>query len=139
MHNNIISHKGIVQDINGSEIKVLIVSESACSSCRTKSVCSMAESKEKIVNIIDNTGNYKINDKVIIFITEKNGIYAVIFAYVIPFLLMMFVLMIGYFNSWTDALFGISVISSLSLYFFILYLFRKSFKNKISFTIKKPD
>ena len=43
-----IEHTGVIESINGNQIRVKIVQSSACSSCQVKSMCSSSESKEKL-------------------------------------------------------------------------------------------
>lgn len=134
---NKISHTGVVKSITSKEIEVMIVSESACSSCKTKSVCSMAESKEKAIHVEKTTEDFKIGDRVMLYMNSEMGTYAVIIAYVLPFVLMMTVLFLGHYNKWADIHLGIGVILALGIYFTMLFLMKDKLKTKISFTVKK--
>lgn len=53
MTNNTIKHLGIVENIQGSHLSVRIVQTSACAACSAKGYCSSADSKDKIIDIID--------------------------------------------------------------------------------------
>ena len=48
---DVIKHDGVVDSIEGNCIHVRIVQASACAACGAKSLCSAAESKEKIVDV----------------------------------------------------------------------------------------
>ncbi len=50
---NTIKHQGIVENIHGSHLSVRIVQTSACAACSVKGHCSSADSKDKIIDIID--------------------------------------------------------------------------------------
>ena len=48
-----IRHQGIVENINGTHLQVRIVQTSACASCSIKGHCSSADTKEKLIDVID--------------------------------------------------------------------------------------
>jgi len=49
--NQIIEHKGIIQNIQVNQIDVLISQQSACSECHAKSVCTVADKVEKSLKL----------------------------------------------------------------------------------------
>ena len=50
---DIIKHRGIVENIEGSHVRVRIVQTSACSACSVKGHCNASESKEKLIDVFD--------------------------------------------------------------------------------------
>ena len=52
---DIIKHRGIVENIEGSHVRVRIVQTSACSACSVKGHCNASESKEKLIDVFHNT------------------------------------------------------------------------------------
>ena len=139
MNNSFISHSGIVQKINEDIVEVMVVSESACSACKSKKICSISEMKEKIISVKSNQQIFKIGDKVNVMMEEKIGTYAIIFAYVIPFIIMISILIIGYYDKMSEPMMGISVIAFLVLYYLIIYLLRAQFDKKIIFKLEKQS
>ena len=136
---SIIQHKGIVQDIQNDHLKIMIISESACSSCKSKKVCSISEIKEKLIHTETSDKTYKIGDKVNVFLEEKMGAIAVIFAYVIPFIVMISILVIGYSIKLSEPIMGGAVIISLSIYYVTLYVFRSQFSKRMTFRVEKQE
>ena len=64
MTNNTIKHLGIVENIQGSHLSVRIVQTSACAACSVKGHCSSADSKDKIIDIIDTAAaSYQVGGK----------------------------------------------------------------------------
>ena len=64
MTNNTIKHLGIVENIQGSHLSVRIVQTSACAACSVKGHCSSADSKDKIIDIIDTAAaSYQVGEK----------------------------------------------------------------------------
>lgn len=139
MGSSLVRHTGIIQNITSDELEILILSESACSSCKSKKVCSIAEVKEKEIFIKTNTDNYRIGEKVNVILMEKLGVYAVLFAYFFPFLIMISILIFGYYNKTSEPVMGISVILAIAVYFFILHLFKNQFNKKMTFTVEKQS
>ncbi len=137
MNNNIISHKGVISNIVNSELEVTIISESACSSCKSKKVCSISEIKEKIIYIENSDKSFQIGETVNVFIEEKMGAFAVFFAYGLPFLIMVLVLFIGYYNKLSEPLMGLSVLGLLTTYYTTLYLLRNQIGKKVKFKVEK--
>lgn len=131
----LISHEGIIENISGNKIFVSILSVSACSSCHSKSMCSVSEMKEKQVEVrIQPNHSYQIGQKVKVSLTKRNGNLAVIYGYLIPFLLLIVTLLISveYFNELISGLLAIAVLPP---YYFLLYIFRQRLANKFEFTV----
>ena len=64
MTNNTIKHLGIVENIQGSHLSVRIVQTSACAACSAKGHCSSADSKDKIIDIMDVTAaSYQVGER----------------------------------------------------------------------------
>ncbi len=135
---NEICHNGIVKSVAGNKIEVTILAKSACSACHSKSMCSMSEMEEKIIEIYNFKQNkYKPGDKVEVTMNLSMGNKAVLLGYGIPFIILMSSLIIAYHNTKNEAISGIMVILSLTLYFVILAMFRKKLQNTFSFNIKE--
>jgi sigma-E factor negative regulatory protein RseC len=137
MNTSIIQHQGVVQNIVDKQLEIMIISESACSSCKSKKICSISEIKEKLIYIESPDDSYRTGDKVTVFLEEKMGAFAVVFAYFLPFIIMISTLFFGYYNKVSEPIMGLSVLASLSIYFVIVYLFRNQLGKKITFKVEK--
>ncbi|MBP8945059.1 MAG: SoxR reducing system RseC family protein [Paludibacteraceae bacterium] len=134
-----IEHSGIVEQINGEQIKVLIMQQSACSECHAKSLCSIADKKEKIIEVISSDPTLKVGDRVIIYGESSIGLQAVLLAFIIPFVLIFLALFIFQHFIENELIAGILAILVLVPYYLILFLSNKRLKNKFQFKIKKED
>ena len=132
-----IEHKGVIASISGNKLSIKILQESACSSCHAKGACMAADSKEKMVDITDFTGKYKINDSVIIEGKESMGYKAVFWAFVIPLLILVLTIVLAT-SVWKlgEMEAAITSIITLAPYYVILYLLRNKMANSFKFTIK---
>ena len=136
MTNNTIKHLGIVENIQGSHLSVRIVQTSACAACSAKGHCSSADSKDRIIDIIDTAASWKVGDKVMVVGEMSMGMMAVVLAFVLPFVLLivsLFLFMALMENELYAALLSLAVLVP---YYFILWLNKTRLKQKFSFTIK---
>ena len=132
-----ISHNGIVEKINGKHILVRICQTSACSSCVAKKLCNSSESKEKTIDIYcENPSAYTIGEEVIIVGTIGMGMSAVLWAYVIPLLLLIIALSLSIFFIHSEPLSALIAVIVLFIYYLSLYFNRNRLSKKFSFNIK---
>lgn len=134
--NQRISHEGIITRIDKDNVQIKILSKSACASCNIKGACNMSEMKEKIIDIPrPKDKNLSIGQEIKISMGLGQANKAVIFAYVIPVILlvgMIFILNALKFDEGINALISIG---SLVPYYLILYLFRNNLKRKFEYEI----
>ncbi|NDW12793.1 RseC/MucC family positive regulator of sigma(E) [Bacteroides sp. 214] len=135
--NNVISHQGIVESTEGNHIRVKIVQTAACASCSIKGHCTSADTKEKIVDIYTTTHVYQIGDVVEVIGETSMGMKAVLYAFVIPFLVLVISLFTVMSLTAQNELFsaGISLLL-LIIYYVILSLNKNKFKKSFLFKIK---
>ena len=137
---NIITHQGIVENINGSHVKVRIVQTSACAACSAKGHCASADTKEKLIDVTTgDASSYQPGDRVIVFGELSMGMIAVLLAFIVPFCILVISLFI-FMAVWNDEL--RSALCSLALlipYYYILWLNRTRMGKKFSFSIKPID
>ena len=61
-----IEHEGIIHSINGNQFTILISQNSACSECHAKGACMAADTKEKMVDVVDDSGMFRLNERVML-------------------------------------------------------------------------
>lgn len=134
---NTIKHQGIVENINGSHLSVRIIQTSACAACSVKGHCSSADSKEKIIDIVDSSASsFQIGEQVMVVGETSMGMIAVLLAFVIPFavlILSLFIFMAVMGDELYAALLSLALLIP---YYYILWLNKTRLKQKFSFTIK---
>ena len=137
MTNNTIKHLGIVENIQGSHLSVRIVQTSACAACSAKGHCSSADSKDKIIDIIDTAASsYRVGEKVMVIGETSIGMMAVVLAFIIPFVLLIFSLFLFMALMENELYSALLSLAILIPYYFILWLNKTRLKQKFSFTIK---
>lgn len=133
---NEICHNGIVNSVKDNKIEVRILAKSACSACHSKSMCSMSEMEEKIIEIYNFKQNkYKTGDKVEVTMNLSMGNKAVLLGYGIPFIILISSLITTYNISNNEAISGLVVIVCLTIYYVLLHFLRNKLRNTFSFNI----
>ncbi|ASB47832.1 SoxR reducing system RseC family protein [Alkalitalea saponilacus] len=130
-----IEHEGVVEEVCGNQIKVKIVSQSACASCHVKSACTMADSQEKEIDV-ESMENVKPGQHVMVVGTDSQGLKAALLAYVLPVVLVLVVLAVTYTVTGNENLSGFLSLMVLVPYFFIIKLAGKAMRKSFTFTIK---
>lgn len=136
---DLINHRGIVERVDGNLVSVKIVQHSACSSCKVASMCSSAESKEKIVDVMaSNASEFKKGEEVMVYAGLSTGRTAVIIAFVIPLIIMVVWLVLAM------KVLGLSELSAigsdlmvLGIYYVLLGLNKKKLNRRFMFYIAK--
>ena len=137
MTNNTIKHLGIVENIQGSHLSVRIVQTSACAACSVKGHCSSADSKDKIIDIIDTAAaSYQVGENVMVVGETSMGMQAVALAFIIPFVLLIFTLFLFMALIENELYAALLSLAVLIPYYFVLWLNKTQLKQQFSFTIK---
>ncbi|MCK5856800.1 MAG: SoxR reducing system RseC family protein [Bacteroidales bacterium] len=134
---NQITHDGFVDSIDTDTIYVRIIAMAGCVSCSANSSCSVSDIEEKIVEVRNNKNqSFKIGDRVVVALNQNQGFTAVFIGYLLPFLILLITLIT--ILSFTDnqGIAGLISLAMLIPYYFMVFLFRKSIRNRFSFQIK---
>ncbi|WP_421918453.1 SoxR reducing system RseC family protein [Marinifilum sp.] len=132
-----IDHEGTILEIEHGKITVGIVNVSACAGCHAKGACSMSDMKEKSIDVIDYTNEYSVGEKVKLTYQESLGWFALLIAYVLPFVLVLLVLFIATAITNDELISGLLSLAVLPPYYIILSFFKGRLKKTFSFTIEK--
>ncbi|MBQ7191445.1 MAG: SoxR reducing system RseC family protein [Paludibacteraceae bacterium] len=133
----VIHHKGIVESIDGTNVRVRIVQASACSICSAKGGCMAAESKEKTVDAVLLSGQVQTGDEVRVSLAQKMGWKAITVAYVLPFMVLMAVIVLMHIYGKSDGIAGVAAVCAVGVYYIGLSLFRNYFKRDFQFVVSK--
>lgn len=148
--------------------RVRIVQTSACAACKAKAMCASAESAEKEMEVVllnkeprtknqdilattDQTkvtnpdslllatdSEIKVGDTVEVMVQQKMGWKAVILAYLLPFVVLIAVLLVGNacFEVREEVL-GTVALCTMAVYYIVLGLFKDRLQKEFSFTARK--
>ena len=137
MTKDYIRHQGKVERIEKDKVFVRIEQKAACSECHASSVCLVADKKDKVIEVNDYTGSYALQEEVNISVCSSMGLTAVVIAYAIPLLSVILAVVAGLFVSKSEVVGGVTGLSVLVVYYFVLYLMRDKIKKKLVFSLSK--
>ena len=147
-----IKHDGIVIAVNGDgTVRVRIVQTSACAACKAKAMCASAESSEKELTAFTvqefSGSEIKVGDEVVVMVQQKLGLKAVLLAYILPFVVMLAVVVIGnkaigLFGDEAmikngEAIIGTAALCAMGVYYIVLGFFKDKIQKEFSFTARK--
>ena len=132
-----IHHTGIVERISPEAVFVRITQRSACSGCHAQSMCSAFEQKEQIIKIPDQSGQYVLGEQMEIRGQVSVGLEAVVWAFVIPLILVVAGVAGAIFLGCDESASGLISLLTLVPYYGALYLFRNRLKRRFVFTLRK--
>ena len=135
--NDKISHSGIIESISDGCVKVRILQTSACAACKVASHCNAAESKVKIVDVMDvtDTSSLKVGDEVIVSASRHVANRALLLGFGFPFLILVGVLVVVLWLTSNEGIAAISGLIALAPYYGVLFLFRNRIRQRLSFTL----
>ena len=129
-------HEGVVTNITDDIVTVSLKGNINCEGCKAKMACGASESSEKEIEVSYTSTSFQLNEPVAVTLNKSLGLKAVFFAYVLPFIVMISVLLISstIVKEW---LAGVLSILVLIPYYTIIYLMKNSFKETFKFSILK--
>jgi sigma-E factor negative regulatory protein RseC len=132
-----IQHTGVIERIEQFRIYVRIVRQSACSECHAKSFCTSTDSKTTTIEIEDHSGDFALNEQVLVGGQYAMGRQAVWLAFILPLFLVVLFVTLGTILFNNELLGGLAGLFVLLPYYMILYLNRDKLKKKFVFTLSK--
>lgn len=131
-----IRHEGVVDSIDGQNVKVRITQSSACGGCQARNICRAAESKDKLVEVhTADAGKYVTGQTVIVAGAESLGMKAVAFAFGLPLLLLLAALVTAMTVTGSEKTAAIAALGILVPYYLVLFLLRDRIKKDFQFRI----
>ena len=133
-----IEHEGIIDNISGNRYTVRITQATACSECHAKDACISADTKTKMVDVVDTSGRFKVNEKVMLAGKTSIGYKAVLWAFVLPLILLIGVVLLSV-RVWGVGELQAALISLVALvpYYALLYIMRHKMGEKLENKKKK--
>jgi sigma-E factor negative regulatory protein RseC len=132
----IVTHPGVVKQINGNKISVSVISKAGCASCQIKDSCSVGEVEEKIVEMDMPHGfSFKEGQMVTVEMKQSLGTFAVLLGYVFPFVVILLSLILFIRLGIDQGLAGIFSLATLVPYYGALYLSKDYFRKKFRYNL----
>jgi len=126
-----------VKKVNADSVIVNIVNQSACSSCHAQGACTVADFQDKEIEIYHFTKKYTPGQEVTILFRESQGFTALLFGYILPFILVLLTLIIAVSVSKNELIGGLLALAILIPYYITLYFFRHLLKKVFKFELEE--
>ncbi len=135
----LLEHSGVVSEIGEKMVEVEFVTESACSECKAKGLCGVEDGDKRFVTVYEPMAQYfTVGEKVMIGVSEVMGMKAAVYAYIIPFFILLGGLAVTQsLLKWGEVASGLSSLGVMCLYYVVLWFFRRRIEKEIVFKIRK--
>lgn len=137
--NSDIKHTGFVKQVTNDSLIINIVSQSACSSCHAQGACSVADFQDKEIEISNFSGHYAPGQEVTVVLQQSQGFTAVIWSYVVPFLLVFVTLIIAVSVTENELIGGLVALAVLIPYYIAIYFSRHLLKKVFKFEVEENN
>lgn len=131
-----IKHEGLISKISDEVLTVSLKGNINCEGCKAKAVCGISDSKDKEIEVFKTNHSFIINESVQLVLKKDLGLKAVFFAYLLPFILLIFTLFIAsnFLKEWISGLVSLSILIP---YYLLLYFTKDSFQKAFKISILK--
>jgi sigma-E factor negative regulatory protein RseC len=134
----LLEHKGVVSEVGEKLVEVEFVTESACSECRAKGMCGVDEGNRRYVTVYEPMAHYYVvGEEVMIGVSEVMGMKAAVYAYIIPFFILLGGLILTTRLGWGEVAAGLTSLGVMCLYYVVLWFMRRRIEKEIVFKIRK--
>lgn len=128
---------GKVKRITDNTIYITIVQSAGCSACEVKSACHSAEGKEKTIEVPNVYDFLQEGDTVQVRIRTSKGLKAVVYAFILPILLLFITLLISFHLLRNEAIAALVALTIVALYYTALYCLREKIRKEFEFKLEK--
>jgi sigma-E factor negative regulatory protein RseC len=134
----LLEHKGIVSEVGEKLVEVEFVTQSACSECKAKGLCGVDEGEKRFVTIYDPLAQYySVGEEVMIGVSEVMGMKAAVYAYIVPFFILLGGLLLTSRLGLGEVASGLTSLGVMCLYYVVLWFLRRRIEKEIVFKIRK--
>lgn len=132
------THPAEIIKINKNSLLVKICRPEACSGCAIKSACQLKENaQQQLVIPTKHASDYRVGQSISVEISHKTGFLAILYAYIIPLILMLSTLIIAVNLTANELTAGFFSIFVLVPYYIALFLCKNRLNQKFSFKISE--
>ena len=118
-----IEHIATVVRAGDGVVEVELTAQSACASCHARMACGMGESTRKRIEIATpEAPSFTAGERVTVSVERNMGMTAVLWAYVVPFVVLLGALVAASLAGWGDGAAALSAVGGIALYYGALYL-----------------
>jgi sigma-E factor negative regulatory protein RseC len=134
----LLEHSGVVSEVGEKMVEVEFVTESACGDCKARGLCGVDEGDRRFVTVWEpQAEHFVVGERVMIGVSEVMGMKAAVYAYIVPFFILLGGLLLTTHLGWGEVAAGLSSLGVMCLYYVVLWLMRGRIEKEIVFKIRK--
>ncbi len=132
----LVEHRGVVSAVGEKLVEVEFSVDGACAGCKAKALCGQDEGG-RFVSVWEPLAEYyKVGEEVMLGVEETMGIRAAVWAYMVPFFILLGTLLVT-LRFLPELYGGLIALGSMCLYYVVLFFFRKRIEKEIVFKVRK--
>lgn len=127
-----VTHEGVVRAVKDGVLSVEVGRATACSSCSSRSRCTMGNGDTVMVDVPAGSGTFAPGDRVQVSLSSGVGRRAVVIAYVLPLLLLVVAVVsfVSFFRC-SEIVSIIAAFAVLALYYLVIYILRHRLNHRM--------
>lgn len=139
MATNKVTHIATVINIFRDTVTVSVESSEACGGCASRSACTLGvqSNTRNILITTPEAQSYSVGEQVKVSASTQLGLMAVALSYAVPALVLVVVLAVAIALGTSEGVAALLSLTSVAIYYGMLWLCRDLLANKVSFTIEK--
>ena len=133
-----IRHQGIIDSIEGNHLRIRIQQTSACAACKIQNHCNASESKEKIIDVYNESSarRHAKGQQVTVSVSGTVATQSLLLAFGLPLLLMLAVFFVASALGTNQGIAALLMLGALIPYYFIVWCFRHRIARHVIFRIE---
>jgi positive regulator of sigma E activity len=133
-----IEHFGVITEVGDNIVRVSVMPESACGSCRARGSCLAGGNNERTIDAFRSPGeNYSAGEHIKVILEQSHGMKALVLGYLLPFLFVLTGLVIMTSLGMNEGMAGLVSLAILAPYYLGLTFFKDRLKKEFSFRLQK--
>lgn len=137
--NKSITHEGVVIGVDGQQVTVQFVQNSACSSCHAKALCTGGSSESAEKRVVANSYGvpYQVGEQVKIIVAGGLAWSAVVIAFVVPLVFALVSLFVCVELTGSEVAGSLGTLALLALYYLVVWTQRHRLERRVEFTLER--
>ncbi|NBC82916.1 MAG: hypothetical protein GVY19_05990 [Bacteroidetes bacterium] len=131
---NCTQQTGLIDKVGKNFVRIRIIQPSACAACHARGGCGAFSSKENYLDIPLANASFQPGETVAIRFNNSQGLKAVWYGYVLPFITIITVLLVlsAFMH---EGIAGVMALASVGIYYTLLKLFGKNLTKAFRYEI----
>ena len=138
MKRSLTGQQGVVEQVLADSVLVLVEQKSSCISCQVSKTCQLSECRQRRIYVpTSDTAQFSVGEQINVYTTLTTARQAIFIAFVFPFLILLMTICVTLFFTGSEPLSALLGLSSVGIYYFLVWTQRRRLAGKECFFIEK--